>query len=128
MHSLTARARLLAMVALEAVAIPLLHHRGAGAAIDWGHLSGWLTATAPEDAVVAAVRLVALVLAGWLLATTVVYFLATATRVPALVRATAWTTLPAVRRVVDAALAMSLVGGTVLAAHPAGAQVGPPPI
>lgn len=128
MHSLIARARLLALVALEAAAIPLLQDRGGTAAVDWAHLGDWLAATAPEDAVVAVVRLVALVLAGWLLATTVVYFIARASRLPGLVRATAWATLPAVRKVVDAAVAVTLVGGTVVSAHPAGAQVSPPPI
>ena len=106
MHTRTAQARLVALLALEAAAIPLLRDQRA-TGVDWSHLGDWLAATAPDDAVVAVVRLVALVLAGWLLATTVVYFLARLTRVPALVRATAWTTLPAVRRVIDAALTQS---------------------
>ena len=41
MRSLPARARLLALVALEAAAIPLLQGQGGTAAVDWGHLRNW---------------------------------------------------------------------------------------
>lgn len=127
MHARTARSRLVVLIALEAAAIPLLQGQG-GTGVDWSHLGDWITGTAPEDAVVAVVRLVALLLAAWLLATTTVYFLARLTRAPALVRATSWATLPAIRRLVDAAMAVTLVGSTVVGAYPAGAQVNPPPI
>lgn len=126
-----AGARLVGLVALEVAAIPLLLGRvdGAPAGVDWAHLGRWATDTAPEDAVVAVVRLLGLGLAAWLLASTVLYLLARLTRVPALVRGVSWATVPAVRRIVDAAVAASVFGGAVLGPHPAGAQVvAPPPI
>ena len=126
-----AGARLVGLVALEVAAIPLLRGSGAGApaGIDWRHLGRWATDTAPEDAVVAVVRLLGMGLAAWLLASTVLYLLARLTRLPALVRGTSWATIPAVRRIVDAAVAASVFGGAVLGPHPAGAQVpAPPPI
>jgi hypothetical protein len=126
-----ARARLIGLVALEVAAVPLLAGSGDGApaGIDWQHLGRWATDTAPEDAVVAVVRLLGMGLAAWLLATTLLYFLARLTRVPSLVRGVSWATIPAVRRIVDAAVAASVFGGAVLGPHPAGAQVvAPPPI
>ncbi len=124
-----AGARLVGLVAMEVAAIPLLRGRGDGASagIDWSHLGRWAADTAPEDAVVAVVRLLGLGLAAWLLASTVLYLLARLTRVPALVRGASWATMPAVRRIVDAAVAASVLGGAVLGPHPAGAQV-PTPI
>jgi hypothetical protein len=126
-----AGARLVGLIAMEVAAVPLL--RGSGdntsAGIDWRHLGHWATDTAPEDAVVAVVRLVGMGLAAWLLASTVLYLLARLTHVPALVRGVSWATIPAVRRIVDAAVAASVFGGAVLGPHPAGAQVvAPPPI
>lgn len=126
-----AGARLVGLVALEVAAIPLLRGSGDGApaGIDWRHLGRWATDTAPEDAVVAVVRLLGMGLAAWLLASTVLYLLARLTRVPALVRGASWATIPAVRRIVDAAVAASVFGGAVLGPLPAGAQVvSPPPI
>src|SRR5438105_9294110 len=122
--------RLVTLLGLEAVAFAVLRTRGDGrAGIDWSHLGRWLATTAPDDAVTAVVRVVALALAGWLLATTTLYLLARLTGVPGLVRAAGWATLPAVRRLVDGAVAASVLGGAVLGAHPAGAQApGPPPI
>jgi hypothetical protein len=128
---LAAAARLIALITLEAAAIPLLRGRGpaAPAGIDWSHLGRWLGDAPPEDAVVAVVRLIGIVLAGWLLATTTLYLLARLTRLPALVQGVEWATLPGVRRMVDAAVAASIMGGAIVGAHPAGAQVpAPPPI
>jgi nucleoid-associated protein YgaU len=128
---LAAAARLVAVIALEVAAIPLLRGRGqaAPAGIDWSHVGRWLGNAPPEDAVVAVVRLVGMVLAGWLLATTTLYLLARLSRIPTLVAGVEWATLPGVRRLVDAAVAASVVGGAIVGAHPAGAQVpAPPPI
>ena len=127
---LTASARLLVLVVLEAAAIPLLRSTGDGVpAVEWSHLGRWLSTTAPDDAVIAVVRLAGMALAVWLLTTTMLYLLARLTRMPALVHSIEWATLPGVRRVVDAAVAASIVGGAVLGPHPAGAQVpAPPPV
>src|SRR5947209_4252654 len=124
-----AAARLLVLVALEAAAVGLLRgHAGASAVLDWRHLRRWLATAAPDDAVVAVVHAVAVGLAAWLLASTVLYLLARLTNLPALVRGTAWATLPPVRRIVDAAVAASLVGG-IVGLQPVAAQVpGPPPV
>jgi len=79
------------------------------------HLEHWLRVTPPADAVIAVLRWVALVGAWWLLAGTLLYLVAAATRVPAAVRAVRWAALPPVRRVVDAAFVVTVVGGAVLA-------------
>ena len=132
MHGrLVARFRLVALVILEVAAIPLLGGSGAGtpADIDWARLGHWLATTPPEDAVTAVVRLAGMALAAWLLATTVLYLLARLTRAAALMRGVEWATLPAVRKVVDGAVAASIVGSALVGAHPAGAQTpAPPPI
>lgn len=82
-------------------------------AIEWHDLSHWLAGTAPEDAVVAVVRLVALVVAWWLLGSTVLYALARAVRVPALIRAVEWATLPSIRRILDGMVASTIVASSV---------------
>ncbi len=79
------------------------------------HLGTWLQTRPPADVLVALLRGVALVGAWWLLAGTVLYAVAAASRIPGALRAVRWATLPAVRRVVDAAFAASLVTGAVLA-------------
>ena len=121
--------RLIALVAIEVAAIALLRGRGGAASpdtIDWAHLGRWLDLTAPEDAVTAVVRLVGLVLATWLLASTVLYLAARTSRVGLLLRGARWATLPFVRKVVDGALAASVLSSAVLSAFPAGAQVPQP--
>ncbi|MEW6474330.1 MAG: hypothetical protein AB1679_18920 [Actinomycetota bacterium] len=76
---------------------------------------GQIPSLAPEDAVVAAVRVLALILAGWLAASTVLYAIASATRLPALVRSVGWVTLPGVRRLVDGVVATAVVATSTLA-------------
>lgn len=84
--------------------------------VRWGDLSGWLGTVPAEDAVMAALRLVALAAAYWLLATTTVYVLARASRLPAAVAAVQWATLPALRRLADRAVAVALTGSAALVA------------
>jgi hypothetical protein len=90
-------------------------------------LDDWLAVTPPADALVAALRWVALLGAWWLFAGTLLYVAAVVTRVPAAVRAVRWAALPPVRRVVDAALVATVVGGAVLAPATAGARGAGPP-
>ena len=90
-------------------------------------LEQWLRTAPPADVLVASLRWVALVGAWWLLATTVLYVVAAMTRFPNAVRAVRWAALPAVRRTVDAAFAMSVVAGSVLAPTVARAATGDPP-
>ncbi|MBW3602106.1 MAG: hypothetical protein KY434_05335, partial [Actinobacteria bacterium] len=90
---------------------------------------GWLAAAPVEDAAVACLRLVAIATLAWLLAGTLLYAVARAFRVRPAARALGWLTLPAARRLVDRALAVTLAtsfavnaGAPVLAR-----QVTPPP-
>jgi len=112
-----AAVRLVVLLALEVGFIVALHRLGAlrVMAIDTGDFSGWLEATPIADAVVAVVRVVALVAAYWLLGSTLLYLAAAATRVPALIRATSWMTLPIARRIVDGVLVATIVGTAVFA-------------
>lgn len=105
-----------AVVMVEAGALVLLHRLGSygPAAIEWGNLGRWLADTPPEDVLVGLVRVAALVLAWWLVASTALYVLARMTRVPSLVRAVEWTTLPAVRRLIDGVAATTVAAGSVL--------------
>ena len=78
-------------------------------------LGQWLRTAAPADVVVAGLRWVALAAAWWLLAGTALYVVASLTRLPVALRAVRFAALPSVRRAVDAAFAVSVVAGTVLA-------------
>jgi hypothetical protein len=79
-----------------------------------GGALGELPSLAPEDAVVASVRVIALLIAGWLTASTILYAIASATRLPALVRGVRWVTLPGVRRLVDGVVATTVVATSTL--------------
>lgn len=111
-----------ALLAGEVAAVVGLHLLGGlpWFALPAGDVSGWLTTSAPEDVVMALLRLVALGGAYWLALSTVTYVLARASRLPAAVRGAGWVTLPVVRRLADRAVAVtvatSLVGGAAPAA------------
>jgi hypothetical protein len=98
----------------------------------WGP---WLEQAPPADALAAMLRLAATACAGWLLGSTLLYVAARTTHLPGLPRAAGWSTPAAVRRVVDAALALSvtvsvLSGGAAWAGGPAsrpGAGAAPAP-
>ena len=119
--------RLGALLVFEIGAVVVLHRLGSSrrSQVDWADVRGWLDTVSTEDAVVAALRLVALVAAYWMLASTVLYLLARATRLPSLARSVRWATLPGVRRVVDAVVAASIAGPMTLgSAAPAMADPG----
>lgn len=125
--------QLVAVLAVEAAAVIALHRLGAlpFLQVGWADPAAWLAGTAPEDVLLAVCRLAALGCAYWLLAGTALYTLAAATRVPSAVRAVEWAALPAVRRVADRAVAVTLAtssvvgaGGTAWADAP---DVPPPP-
>jgi hypothetical protein len=84
--------------------------------------NGWISV----DAVTAVVRGTGILVAMWLLATTAPYLLARLTGLPGLVLGISWATLPAVRKIADAAVAAAVLGGAVLASSPASAQASPP--
>lgn len=115
---LLAAARVAAVISASGGGVMALHRLGERPYfhIDWSGLGGWLAVTAPEDALVAGVRVLALGLAWWVLGSTVLYVAARATRLPAALRAVEWATLPAVRRLADRAVAVTLASSTVLGA------------
>jgi hypothetical protein len=109
------------LVAFELAAIVVLHRLGAdpGSRVPWDHLGRWLAGTQPEDAAWAVVRLIGLACAYWQLASTLAYVAARLSGVPRLVAGVRWACLPGVRRLVDGAVALSIVGGALLSAGPA---------
>ena len=117
------------LIAFESAAIVGLHWAGGvdRLSIDWANFSHFLETSTTTDATVALLRLVGLVLAYWLLGSTLLYSLATVTRIPAAVRAVEWTTIPAVRRIVDSTVAVSITLSSFSAAGAAVAQVPMPP-
>jgi len=124
---------LLILVGGEVVALAVLLRLGTRPpfALPRHDINGWLRATTPPDALAAVLRVVAIAVSGWSLIITVAYSVARAARAPAAIRATAWSTVPAVRRMVDAALTASIVAGSVTAPFvvpsSAGAAGGPAP-
>ena len=90
-------------------------------AVPAGHVGQWLRDGDAATVVVALTRWAAVLGAGWLLGSTLLYVVASLTRVPAAVRAVRWSTLPAVRRAVDAACVVSIATSVVLAPAAAGA-------
>ena len=133
MHFVRRSACLLVVLSTEAIAVAAVPRLGRRAPFNLplDDVDPWLRA-APADALIAALRLVALVLAGWLLVATVAYAFASATSIPAAVRACEWATPRAIRRTIDHVLAVSIVAGAVTVpatAHHAGAvQDRPPPV
>jgi hypothetical protein len=123
-----ARRVLVLLVAGEVIAVVALHRLGAvdGFAIPRHDLGRWLQQSNSEDVLLAGVRLVGLVAAWWLLGSTLLYVAARVARLHGAARAFGWATLPAVRRWVDRAAAVSIVAATALGVgRPAAAD--PPP-
>jgi len=108
--------RLVLLLTFEIGALIALHSVGrlSMMEIDTSDLSAWFRDTPPQDAIVAIVRLVALVAAYWLFLSTILYLAASATKVPGLIRSISWCALPGVRRVVDGALVLTIVGSSVI--------------
>jgi len=123
-----ARRVLVLLVAGEVIAVVALHRLGGvdGFAIPRHDLGRWLQQSTSEEVLLAGVRLVALVAAWWLLGSTLLYVAARVARLHGAARALGWATMPAVRRWVDRAAAVSIVAATALGVgRPAAAD--PPP-
>lgn len=123
--------RLTLLLGGEGLAVAALHRLGTlpflrvPAPVSLHEWRMWVRVTPAEDALMASLRLVALLCAWWLLASTLLYLAARLSRRPAAARATGWATLPFVRRTVDrflaVGLAASLVAGPAAPAVPAAA-------
>jgi hypothetical protein len=120
------RLRPIAWLTVEVAAVAALAKLGSRTpfAVPQDGVEQWLRTAPPTDVLVASLRWVALLGAWWLLVTTLVYLIASTTRIPGAVRAVRWAALPAVRRAVDAACAVSVVAGSVLAPTAARAATG----
>lgn len=126
MFALRCTVRVICTVLVEAatlVALVVLG-RGPDLQVPVGHLGTWLRDGDPAIVVVALSRWVALAGAAWLLASTLLYLVAATSRLPAAVRAVRWSTLPAVRRAIDAACVVSVATSVVLAPAAASAVRG----
>lgn len=113
------------LVAGDVAAIVVLHRLASvpGLRVDWAAPGHWLAVTAPADAVVAMLRVAALGVGYWLLVTTLAYVATRLTRRAKLAAVVGRLTVPAVRRVTDRALAVTLATSTVVGmAGPVGAQ------
>jgi hypothetical protein len=104
------RGKLAGWLVAEVLGVAALHRLAADPwlQVPWDNLGGWMQTAPPEDVVGATLRLVGLAVGYWLLAGTALYLLARLSRIPGAVRTVQWMTLPAVRRVVDQAVALSL--------------------
>jgi len=104
------------LVLVEVLMVVGLHAlaRVDGFGIDWSDLSGWLDRTPFEDAAGAVLLVIALGLAYWLLLSTVFYAVASRSGNSTAIRAVGWLTLPAVRRLVSRAAALSIAASSLV--------------
>jgi len=97
--------------------------------VDFSHPQRWLATVSPQGALTALVRLLGLAVSGWLLTTTVAYALAVWSGRRSLLRGARPFTLPALRRVLDAAATASMVAASFgTSASAASALPVPPPV
>lgn len=107
--------KLTILFAIEVAFVVTFHALGSIAKldVDFAHFSQWLNTTPPETALVASIRILALIVSYWMLGTSVLYMVARAFRIPGLLRTMEFATIPGVRRIIDAGLAATIIGGTV---------------
>ena len=122
------RAELVVLLAIEVAAVVTLHRLGSvdGLRVPWSALGDWARTAPPEEVVGAVVRAIALALSWWLLVSTLLCIVATGVgRAPGAARVLTATALPSVRRLVQRAVAASVVAGAAVGVRPALAA--PPP-
>ena len=102
---------LIALFAFELAALFGLHLLGSSPSmqVDWNDFSTWLQTGTVEEIATPLIRLAALVVAYWMFISTLLFTLAQLSRIPAAIQATSMLTMPSVRRVVDGAVAVSMV-------------------
>jgi hypothetical protein len=118
--------RLLALLAAEAAAVLAVHRLGARPPFDLplDDVDPWVRA-APTDALLAALRFVTLGAAAWLFAVTAAYALARGLGIGSVLGVVERATPHLIRRVVDHAVAASIVVGALAAPVHAAAQPSP---
>lgn len=84
--------------------------------VDFAHFSTWINQVSPSQAIVAFALLVGVVGAFWLFASTLLYLAARLMHLSRVSDGLGILTLPAVRRMVDGALAVSIAGTTLFGA------------
>lgn len=114
--------RLLVAAGAEGAAIVLLHHLRSRLWVG----PPWQTFVRTEDALAGMLWLLAAAGVYWLAGSSLLYALARLADVPPAIRAVQWATLPAVRRIVDGALAVSV--SLALVGAPAAAAAPPPSV
>lgn len=122
--------RLVALIGGELAAVVALHLLAGvdGLGGPGGDPTGWLRSSSPEEVVAGTIRLVALGCSWWLLASTVLYLVAVAAGRVMLARTLCRLVLPAIRRRVDRALAVSMMATATLGGGVSGvAAAGEPP-
>ncbi len=104
-----------ALVGGSVAAIVALHRLAAEPmfAVEWHRLWVWLGEHTVERVLLGLGRAAALVLAYWIAVSSVLYTAARASGVPRLVRSVEWLALPAVRRVAERVVAVSLTFSTL---------------
>ena len=120
---------LLGLLTLEVAAVVTLHRLGRvdGLAVPRDDVATWARLATTEELVGAGLRVVGLVVAWWLLATTFAYLIAVAARRDRFAAAVRVLTLPAIRRRVDRALAVTALAGASILTPAAALADEPPP-
>jgi nucleoid-associated protein YgaU len=121
---------LLALLAFEGVSVGVLHRLGSieWLQIPWSDVGTWLEFAPVEDVLAAGLRQLALLIAYWLLGTTALYLTARVAQIPMALRSVEWATVPAVRRMVDAAVAVSIATASITVPSPPVLADAPPPV
>ena len=133
-NSRDSRLGVIGLMSATAVLTSLLHWLGNVAAykVDWSNPLVWLNQAAPEDAIAALLRYAGLALGYWILAGTALYVALAVRNDTSRPSWAGLLTLPTIRRMVDRALATSLV--LSIAVSPVGSlqavdsATGPPPV
>lgn len=106
---------LIALLAFELAAIMALQAMGSAQALQvpWDNLSTWLSTATIDQLAPPFIRVFALVIAYWMLASTALCIVAYLSRIPSIIRLSSVFAIPSVRRIVDAALVVSIATSSI---------------